>query len=174
MWRIFCPILLRTQQNIMSIGMDLFCFTVSFTMLFASVWPVATIIGGCGWHIHYRAVRMDVAFWHFSNNPPNSVSVADSIIFLMILHSTRTGRFSRGIDFIGELFLDLETRKNINILCCVPLVMRCGIHLNIYVGSYRFFYILSLFLNVIHCNSITVWFVLLILVLEESVPPPGS
>ena len=59
---IFFPILLRTQQNIMPIDMDLFCFPVSFTMLFASVWPVATIIGGREWPIYSRAVLMDVAF----------------------------------------------------------------------------------------------------------------
>ena len=154
--------------------MDLFCFPVSFTMLFASVWPVATIIGGREWPIYSRAVLMDVAFWKFSNNPPNSISVADSIIFLMILHSTRTGRFSGGIDFIDKLFMDLETRKNINLLCCVPLVMRCSMHLNIYVGSYRFLYILPLRLYVRHYNSRTVWFVSFILLLDLSVPTPGS
>ena len=158
----------------MYIAQDIFWFAVPLPMLFAAVLSIVTSVGGCWRPIYARSVFIEVYFWQFSNNPPNSVSVADYIIFLMILHSTRTGRFSRGIDFIGELFLDLETRKNINLLCCVPLVMRCGIHLNIYVGSYRFFYILSLFLNVIQCNSITVWFVLLIILLEESVPPPGS
>ena len=54
---------------------------------------------------------MDVAFWYFSNNSPNSASVADSMAFLMILHSTCTGSFSGGIAFIGVSLLDVGTSK---------------------------------------------------------------
>ena len=48
--------------------------------------------------------------------------------------------------------------KNIHLLWCVPLVMRYRIHMNRCVGSSRFFYILSLRLDVTHCNSRTGWF----------------
>ena len=46
---------------------------------------------------------MDVAFWQFSNNPPNSASVAYSMKFLTMLHYICTGPFYREIDFIGVL-----------------------------------------------------------------------
>ena len=81
----------------MSIALVLFCFAVLFMMLFATVLFVATGVGGYEWPISARAVRMDVAFWQFSNNPPNSASVADAMTFLMMLHSTCTGPFSGGI-----------------------------------------------------------------------------
>ena len=78
-------------------------------MLFAAVLSVSTGVGGCWCPISDRAVHMEVAFWQFSNKPPNSASVADSITFLMILHSTCTGPFYRGISCIGVL--DFGPRK---------------------------------------------------------------
>ena len=52
---------------------------------------------------------MDVYFCHLSNNPPNSNSVADAITFLIMLHSTCTGKFYGGIYCIGVL--DFGPRK---------------------------------------------------------------
>ena len=62
-------------------------------MLFATVLSIAIGVGGCGWPIYSRSVLVDVAFWQFSNNHPDSASVADSMTFLVILHYTCTGPF---------------------------------------------------------------------------------
>ena len=78
------------------------------TMLFAAVLSVATGVGGCWWPISSRAVLMDVAFWQFSNNPPNSDYVADAVTFLIVLHSTCTGSFSECIYCIVVLVLFLQ------------------------------------------------------------------
>ena len=107
---------------------------------------------------------------NFSNNPPTSASVADAMKFLMILYSTCIGSFWREVTIIGVL--DFETRKNIRLLWCVLLVLRCRIHLNIHGGSLLFFYILSLSLDVTHCNLRTVLLVFLFLLLYLSEPPP--
>ena len=72
-------------------------------MLFATVLSVATSVGGCECPISVMAVRMDVAFWKFSKNPPNSDSVADAMMFLVILYSTCNRTFYRGIYVIGVL-----------------------------------------------------------------------
>ena len=50
-----------------------------------------------------RSVLVDFAFVQFSNNPPNSASVADAITFIIFLHSTYNGLFSGGISCIGVL-----------------------------------------------------------------------
>ena len=94
----------------MSTAQYLLCFVVILKMLFADVLYVATGVGGYWWPIYSKAVFMDVAFWKFSNNPPNSTSVADAITFLIIMHSTCTGPFLGGLDFIGVL--DFVPRKN--------------------------------------------------------------
>ena len=117
---------------------------------------------------------MDVFFWQFLKNPPHYVSLDDVMTFLMILHSTCNGPFSWEINVIGLLLLDFRPRKNIHLLCDVPLVMRSRIHLNRYVGSSRSFYILSLRLDVNHCNSETVWFFSFFLFLDLSVLPPRN
>ena len=88
-----------------------FFFDVPFTILFAAVLSVATGVGGCGWTISSRTVHIDVDFWQFSNNPPNSASVAYAMSFLLILHSRCTVPFSVGIYGIGVLFLDFGSRK---------------------------------------------------------------
>ena len=93
----------------MSIALDIFCFALPFMMLFAAVFSVATGVGGCEWLISASAVHMDVAFWQFSNNPPNSVSMSDVMTYLVILNSTCTGPFGGGIVCIGEL--DFGLRK---------------------------------------------------------------
>ena len=71
----------------MYISLDFF-FGVSFTILFASVLSFATGVGGYEWPVSDREVRMDVTFWQFLNNPPNSAFVDDAITFLIMLHST--------------------------------------------------------------------------------------
>ena len=91
-------------------ALDIFS-PIPFTILFADVLSVATSVGGCGWSISAMAIRIDVAFWYFSNNPPNSATLANSMIFLIILHSTCTGPFSAVISVIGVLFLDFGPRK---------------------------------------------------------------
>ena len=92
----------------MSIALDIF-FSVPLTMLFAAVLSIAAGVGGCGWPIYARSVIADVTFWKFSNDPPNSASVADAMTFLILLHSTCTGPFYRGIDCIGVF--DFGPRK---------------------------------------------------------------
>ena len=80
-------------------------------MLFAAVFSVSTGAGGCGCPISDREVRMDVAFWNFSKNPPNYASVSDAMIFIMILNSTFTGPFSGGVVVIGVLLLGYGPSK---------------------------------------------------------------
>ena len=55
----------------MSIFLNLF-FAVPIMMLFAAVLSVATVVCGCGWPISAMAVHMDVTFWKFSDNNPDS------------------------------------------------------------------------------------------------------
>ena len=78
-------------------------------MLFVNVLLVASVVGGCELPIYARVVRMDVAFLHFSRNPPNSASVTDDMTLIMILTSTCTVQFSGGIAVIG--MLDFGPRK---------------------------------------------------------------
>ena len=52
---------------------------------------------------------MDVALWKFSDYPPSSDSMDDALTFLIMLHSTCTGTFSKGIACIGVL--DFGPRK---------------------------------------------------------------
>ena len=59
-------------------------------------------------------------------------------------------RFNRAITCISVF--DLIPRKNIHLLCFVPLVLIYRMHPNICVGSLRFFCILVLRLDVSHCN----------------------
>ena len=87
----------------MSIALDVFCFDTPFTILFCDTMPVSTGVGGCEWLIFTRENFMDVFLWQFSKNSPISVSVADSIMSLMILYSMCTGPFSGGIDVISVL-----------------------------------------------------------------------
>ena len=67
-----------------------FLFCRSIYDAFVAVLSVATGVGGRECSIYARAVRMDVAFWKFSNNPPNSASMADAMAFIVILHYTCT------------------------------------------------------------------------------------
>ena len=93
----------------MSIALDLVCFDVPLTIMFAAVLSVATGVSGCWCPISAKSVRMEVTLWQFSNKLPNSASVADAITFLIILHSTCTGPLSGGISCIGVL--DFGPRK---------------------------------------------------------------
>ena len=114
----------------MCIALDIFCFVVPFMMIFDAVFSVSTSVGGYEWTISDRTVPMDVCFWQFSDHPPNSASVYDTMKFLIILHSTCNSPFSWGIDVIGVLYFG--PKKNIHLICCMPLVLRCRMHLNIY------------------------------------------
>ena len=78
-------------------------------MLFESVLSVATVVGGCEWPINDKAVCTDIAFWQFSNNPPNSASVPDATTFIIMMYSTCAGLFSGGIDCVDVL--DFIPRK---------------------------------------------------------------
>ena len=51
-----------------------------------------------------RDILMAVDFWQFSNNPPDSASVAYSITFLIILHCACTRLFLGIIDCICMLY----------------------------------------------------------------------
>ena len=142
-------------------------------MIFYDLLSVNTGIGGCEWPIFARAVRMDVTFWQFSNNPHNSAYMADAMIFLTILNSTCTGPFYGGIDFIGVF--DFGTRKKqIHLFCFMPLVLICGMHPNIYGESFHFFYIMLLRLNVTRCNFRILLSILRSLLFAFSVPLLGS
>ena len=77
---------------------------------------VSTGVGGCWWPISVRDVLMDVAFWQFSNNPPNSDSVADAITFLIMMHSACTGPFSRGIYCIGVFYFGTSKKYPLALL----------------------------------------------------------
>ena len=94
-------------------------------------------------------------------------------MFIMILHYTCTGPFNGGIAVIGLLFLNLGRGTNIFLICFLSMVLICSMNLNIYVGSYWFFYILSLRQDVMSCNSKTVWFFPIVLLLDLSVPLQG-
>ena len=80
-------------------GSRYFCFAIPLTMLFSYVLSFATGVGGYWYPISARSILMAVAFYQFSNNPPNYDSVADLIKLLIMLHSTRTG------PFLGALIL---------------------------------------------------------------------
>ena len=86
-------------------------------MLFSALLSVATVVGGCDWTIYAKAVLVDVALWQFSNNPPNSDSAAYTMIFLIVLHSTCTGKFSRGIAFISVLYFCPSKKSTCSAFC---------------------------------------------------------
>ena len=134
----------------MSIALDLFCFAFPLTMMFIYVLSIATSVGGCWWPISARAILMDVAFWKFSNNPPDYAYVVDAITFLIMLHYTCTGPISGGISCIGVLYFG--PRKNILPLCFMPPVLICRIHPSKCEESFCLFCILLLHLNVLRCN----------------------
>ena len=87
-------------------------------MIFDAVLYIATGVGGCWWPIYDRDVLMDVTFWKFSNNPPNSVSMAYAITSIIILHSKCSRQFGGGIDCIGVF--DFGPRKK------YPLALLCA------------------------------------------------
>ena len=63
-------------------------------ILFAALLYVVTVVGGFGSPICARSILMDVSSWQFSNNPPNSASVANAMKCIIILNSTCTGTFT--------------------------------------------------------------------------------
>ena len=60
---------------------------------FAAILSVSTGAGGCWWPISARVNRAQWAQWQFSNNPPNSALVDDSMTFIIILDYKCTGNF---------------------------------------------------------------------------------
>ena len=156
----------------MSIAWEMFCFAVTLTIFIDAVLPVATGVGGCRWTIYYRAVLVEVAFWKFSNNPPSSVSVADTMTFLMMLHSTCTGPFYGGISWTRVL--KFGPRKNILCICFVPPVLICRMNWSIWGESFQFFCILLLCLDMLRCNLEIESFVLQFQLSALSSPSSGS
>ena len=144
-------------------------FNVTLAMLFSDVFSVATGVGGCWWPIPDRDVLMAVALWNFSDNPPNSDSVAYAMIFLIMLHSTCTGPFLGGFGFIGVL--DFGRRKNIHQICSVPLLLIYRMHPYKYEESFRFLCILLLCLDVSLCNLKIELYVLRFWLLDWYIPP---
>ena len=134
----------------------LFCCSIHDVVFYCVVcWHCFLLL----WVDHFcQGVTYECCLFEFSNDPTNSDSVADSITFLIILHSTCTGPFSWFIAIIDMLLLDFWPSKNIHLFCSMPLVVRCGMHMNICVESSRFLCILSLCLDMMHCNSINEWF----------------
>ena len=53
---------------------------------------------------------MDIIFWQFSDNTPNSYSMANVVTFLIMMHFTCTGTFFEGVACI--IVLDFGPRKN--------------------------------------------------------------
>ena len=96
-----------------------FIFDVPLMMLFAAAFCIAPGVGGCWWTISDRAVLVDVALWDFSNNPPNYASVADTMTFLIVMHSKCTGPFSRGISCIGVFYFGHRGK-------CLPALLRAS------------------------------------------------
>ena len=156
----------------MSFALDIFCFSVPLMMLFDAVLSFATSVGGSGWTISSRAVLMDAASWKFSNNPPNSASLADSMTFFTMLNYICTGPFFGGIAYNGVL--DFVPRKNIHRICFVPLILICSMHPNICGESFRFFCIVLMRLDFLRCNFKIELFFLRFWLLALSVPPPVS
>ena len=74
----------------------------------------------------------------------------DAIKFIIMLNSTCTGTFYGGIICIGVL--DFGPRKKTHLLCFVPLVLICSMYPNICGEALRFFCILLVHLDVLHCN----------------------
>ena len=111
-------------------------------MLFAAILSVSAGVGGCRCPISVKAVRMEIAFWQFSNKPPNYASVDDAITFLVILHSTCTGPFS-GVSPVLVCWI-LVLVKHFLWICFVPLVL--------IRESFRLFCILLLCLDVLRYN----------------------
>ena len=89
--------------------MEHYFFGVTLVLLSVDVLSAVTGVGGCECPIYARDVCMDVAFWQFSNNNPNSASLEDAMKIFIMLHSTCTGSFSGVISCIG--LLDLVPRK---------------------------------------------------------------
>ena len=114
---------------------------------------------------------MDIDFWKFSNNPPNSDSVADAIKFLIMLIFKCTGPFSRGISCIGVFYFG--PRKNILRLCFVPLVLICRMHPSKCGESFQYFFILLLHMDALRCNLEIELFILRFQLSALYVLPPG-
>ena len=77
---------------------------------------------------------MTVDLWKFTNNSLNLSSMANSMNFIMIIHSTCTGTFSRGISNIEVLLMGFGHKENIHLFYCVPLVLRGRMYLNRRLG----------------------------------------
>ena len=92
-------------------------------MLFVTLFSVSNIVGVREWPISIRAVCLDVAFWQFSNIPPNYSYVADPIKFLILLHSTYTVLFSGGLYCIGALDFGPRKKYPSALLCASGLEM---------------------------------------------------
>ena len=97
-------------------------------MMIATVLSLATSVGGCWWPISDGDVLVAVTVWKFSNHPPNSDSVADA------LHSSLCCIIHVLVLFMGTLIVlvrwVLVLGNNIYLLCFVPLVLICRMHLN--------------------------------------------
>ena len=80
--------------------MYIFCLAILFAILLSAKFSVSAGVGVCRWTIYDRSVRIEVYFWRFLNNPPNSDSVAEAMTLRMMLHSTCMGPFYWGIAYI--------------------------------------------------------------------------
>ena len=92
-------------------------FAVPLTMMFVAVLSLVTDVGGYGWTIYDRDIIIGSNLWKFSNNYPNSASLADAMTFLIMLHSTRTGTFSVGIYCICVLGFGPRKKYPLDLIC---------------------------------------------------------
>ena len=74
-------------KNLISILWDLFFLTLLLTIPQAAELPVLMDVRGWGWPSSRSAVQIGTAFYPLRNKAPNSDSVADATIFLIILLS---------------------------------------------------------------------------------------
>ena len=155
----------------MPIARDIFCFAVLLTMMFATVFSVATGVGGFMWPISSGAVLIEVAFWQFSNHPPSSASEADSVTFLVMLHSTCTSPFLGGISWIGVLDFFPWKIFSVSTSCLRSWYVGC---IRVYVENNSAFSVFCYSIWV-GCAVIYKWVVFLqSQLLALSAPPPGS
>ena len=174
MWKLFCCISGANQIKSHINCSGFFCFDVPLTIIFAAVLSVTTGVIGCGWPI-----MLGQSVWIFT------FGIFQRILLIPLQWVMPWGFSWYYIShvrahFLGALLLlvcccwVLCRGKYIYVLCCINMVLRYIIHLNILVESFHFFYIMSLCLDVTHCNSITGCFVSMSLWLFLYVAPTGS
>ena len=71
------------------------------SMLWEVALSVLIEVGGCGWVISFRVVRMGTACWPLSKIAPVSASAADAMTVRMVWHLVRICPFEVGVGRMG-------------------------------------------------------------------------